>query len=115
MITTLRIRKDYSEMELAIKWYSIISTLNNFKWAPLEIKLLAYTAIKGDISSGGKRVAFCQLYNISKNSLGNVIWKLTKKFYLLRVDGKIKVHPDLMMNFENDIVLQLNLFHGSSQ
>lgn len=112
MITTLRITKNYnSSLDLAIKWYGIISVLNDFKWAPLEIKLMAFTAIKGDISSGGRKDAFCELFGSSKGSVTNTISALYKGHFLIKDEGKIKVHPQLVLNFEADILSQIKLLH----
>lgn len=112
MITTLRITKKYNtSLDLAIKWFSVLSALNDFKWTRLEIRLLAFTAIKGDISSGGRKEAFCDLFKSTKSSIGNTISKLSKKYYLVKIDDKIKVHPQFLLDFENDIVSQIKLLH----
>lgn len=113
MITTLRIKKKYdSSLDLAVKWYSIISILNNFYWSPLETKLIAFIAIKGDISSGGRKEAFCEWTGSTKASVANIISKLSKGLaFLVKTNGRIKVHPELLINFEGDVFSQLILEH----
>lgn len=112
MITTLRIKKKYdNSLDLAIKWYSIISILNNFKWTPLEIKLIAFTAVKGDISSGGRKEAFCELTQTTKSSIANMISKLSSKNIFIKDNGKTKLTPFLVINFEGDILSQFLLEH----
>lgn len=110
MVTTLRIKKNYdNNFDLAIKWYSIISILNDFKWSPLEIKVMAFTAIKGDISSGGRRGAFLGYFKSTKPSLANTISEMHKKHFLVKVEGKLKINPQFFINFEGDILSQINL------
>lgn len=84
-----------------------MSVLNNFKLAPLDIKVLAYTALEGNISAGGRKQKFVALFG--NTSVSNVISKLTKKHFLVKIDSKVRVHPDLQLDFNNDILLQLNL------
>lgn len=109
-ITTLRIKKEYTDkLDVAVRWYSMMSTLNDFKWTPLEIRIIAFTAVEGNISSGGKREKFISIFKNPKNSLSNAIGVLRKEFYLIREDKKIKLHPQLFIDFNNDILLQLNI------
>jgi len=110
MITTLRIKKKYStRLDVAIRWYSIISVLNNFKWSPQEIKLLAYMAIEGSISSGGKKEGFCKKFSCPRNSIYNITRTLKDKGVLIKKEGKIVIHPQLLMNFSYPLLIQLNI------
>jgi hypothetical protein len=110
MITTLRIRKIYpSKIEMGVKWYGIISVLNNFKWALMDMRVLAFTAIHGDISSGGRKQAFCTLYKSTDQSIANCVSRLYKKGFLIKEHGKTKVHPQLLISFEGEILSQINL------
>jgi len=116
MITTLRIKKTYkSKLDMAVKWYSILSILNDFKWSPIKVKLMAFTAIEGNVSSGGKRERFCSIYKSTKNSIANSIGELKEDSFLVKLQGKISVHPQLFMDFNNDIVLNLNLENETSK
>lgn len=116
MITTLRIKKEYeNSYDLGIKWFGIISLLNDFKWTPLEIRVLVFTALKGDISSGGRRKLFCETFKSTKLSLNNIVSELHKKSFLVRVEGKLKIHPQLLIDFDNDFSIRLNLIHGSTE
>ncbi len=109
MITTLRIRKIYKDkLALAIKWYSILSILNDFHWSPLEIELISYTAVEGNISSGGRKEKFCSLFSSTKNSLSNSICKMQKKGFLVKKDGKTVVHPQLKVECSH-LLITLNL------
>jgi hypothetical protein len=114
MITTLRIRKQFDTTTLAIKWYSIISILNDFKWSPMELKVIAFTAMKGDISSGGRKEAFCEMFNTNKATLANTVSDLFKADFLIKTQGKTKLHPALVISFEGNILSQLHLVHDIS-
>jgi hypothetical protein len=111
MITTLRIRKAYKSMELVIKWFSIISILNDFKWSPLEIKIIAFAAYEGNISAGGKKDKFCKLFNSTTSSLDNSISKLSKKQVLVKYDERWMIHPAFKLDFNNTILAQFKLEH----
>lgn len=112
MVTTLRIKKNYdNDLELAVKWYSIISILNNFKWSPLQVKLMAFTAVKGDISSGGRKEAFCTFASSVKTSVANTISDMYQAGFLVKNKRRITVNPQLLLNFEGDICAKLILEH----
>lgn len=114
MITTLRIKKTYKDkLALAVKWYDILSTLNDFHLTPLEIKLLAFTAVRGSISSGGRKEEFCKLFKSTKNSLANSIGKMEKKHYLVKYEGKININPQLKLDFDH-LLITLNLEYEAS-
>lgn len=109
-ITTLRIKKEYKDrLEVAVKWYSLISILNDFHLPPMYIRLLAFAAIEGNLSSGGKKEKFISIYNSSKNSISNAICELNKMHFLVKEGRKIKINPQLYMDFNNDILVQLNI------
>lgn len=115
MITTLRIKKGYKDrLEVAVKWYSILSILNNFKWSPLEIKIIAYTAIEGNISSGGKKKKFCELFKVASGSVSNTLPELQRAFYLIKENNKVMLHPQLRMDFSFPILAQINLYEASN-
>lgn len=115
VITTLRIKKEYKDrLEVAIKWYSIISVLNDFNLPPLEIKLLAFIAVEGTISSGGKKDRFCSIFNSTKGSVDNSIGKMYKKFFLIKKDGKLRIHPQLFLDFNNSFLVQLNISNSAT-
>ena len=108
MITTLRIKKEYTTpLELATKWFSIMSILNNFNLRRMEVSILAFTCLRGDISS--KKVdQFCELFNTTPSSVTNCISRLYKKGFLVK-QGKTKVNPQLFMDFNNNIIAQFFL------
>ena len=109
MITTLRIKKEFdTSLELAVKWYSIVSILNNFKWTCMQVNILSFTAVKGDISSSCRVADFCSLFNTTSSSVANCVSELYKKGFIVK-QGKTKVHPQLLLDFNNNILTQLAL------
>ena len=110
MITALKIKKTYpSNIELAVKYYSVLNELNSLGWAPLEIKLFAYIACKGSISSGGAKNSFKELFNCHSGTITNLISKLTKEKFLIKEKGKVKLHPQLIQDFTNEFLIQLHI------
>ncbi|SRR6478609_6549881 len=105
-------RQESSSLDIAIKYYSILSSINNLRLTEREIQLVAFTALKGNISYGSNRQEFCEIYKSSGPTINNIISKLKKVGLLVKDSGKIKVNPQILLNFENDIVLQLTILHG---
>jgi hypothetical protein len=97
---------------LAQKYYSILSILNNLGLTDREIQLVAFTAIKGNISYKHLREEFCKKYNTSSPTINNIISKLKKMQMFIKDGGKVKVNPVIILKFNNDIRLEINLAHG---
>jgi hypothetical protein len=96
----------------AEKYYSLLSTLNGLKLTEREIQLVAFTAIKGNISYANIREEFCVKYKSSAPTINNIISKLKKLGVLVKDGTKVKVNSVIVLNFENDIVLQISLING---
>jgi hypothetical protein len=97
---------------LAQKYYSILSILNNLGLTDREIQLVAFTAIKGNISYKHLREEFCKKYNTSSPTINNIISKLKKMQVFIKDGGKVKVNPVIILKFNNDIKLEITLAHG---
>lgn len=108
---TLR-KVNVDSLKLAEKYYSLLSTVNNLKLTDREIQLLAFTAIKGNISYANIREEFCQLHNTSNATINNMISRLKKLGVLVKEASKVKVNPVIVLNFDKDVVLEINLIHG---
>jgi len=96
----------------AEKYYIILSALNNLKLTQREIQLVAFAAIKGNISYANIREEFCKKHGSSTPTINNMISKLKKLGILIKDGSKVKVNPVILLNFENDIVLQITISHG---
>ena len=100
------------DIALAEKYYDILSSINNLKLTHREIQLVAFTAIKGNISYKHLREEFCIKYNTSSPTINNMISKLKKMSVLVKDKSKVKVNPVIILKFANDIKLDITLSHG---
>ena len=97
---------------LAEKYYKILSAVNNLKLTQREVELIAFAAIKGNISYANIRKEFCEKYESTSAAINNIISKLKKMGIFVKDGTKVKVNPKIILNFEKDIVLQITLTHG---
>jgi DNA-binding MarR family transcriptional regulator len=104
-----------SDIIIAEKYYAFLSVLNNLELAPREIQLLAFTAVKGNITYGNVRIEFCEKYKTTIATIGNMVCKLRKMKLLVKEKGMTKVNPQIVLNFSNNIVLQIKLNHVKEQ
>jgi DNA-binding Lrp family transcriptional regulator len=102
-------RKEPSRMEVAQRYYSIISAVNGLNLTKRELQLLAFTALKGNMSYANIRQEFCQMFDSSEPTINNMISKLKKNGILVKEGSKIKVHPVLSLDFTKDVLLGIKL------
>jgi TATA-box binding protein (TBP) (component of TFIID and TFIIIB) len=112
-IIVQRLKKDVStDMELAMKYYSILSTINSLNLTEREIQLISFTAIKGNITYANVREEFCKTYNSTSPSINNIISKLKRIGIFVKENGKVKVNPVLTtIDFSKDLTLDIKLVH----
>jgi len=107
-----RLKKDVStDMQLAEKYYNILSVINNIHLTEREIQLIAFTAIKGNITYANVREEFCKTYNSTSASINNIISKLKKIGIFIKENGKVKVNPIITIDFTKDLTLDIKLVH----
>ena len=104
-------KKHTDKYKLAQKYYSLLSALNNLKLTEREIQLVAYTAIKGTITYANARTEFCEMYNTTTATINNIVSKLKKVGIFIKEDGKVKVNPVIVLDFEKHINLFIQLQH----
>lgn len=97
---------------LAEKYYRILSAVNDLKLTQREVQLIAFAAIKGNISYANIRKEFCDKYDSTSPAINNIISKLKKMGIFVKDGTKVKVNPIILLNFEKDIILQISLTHG---
>lgn len=103
-------RVEQSELELAVRYFSIISSINNIHLTNRQIQLLAFTAVKGTISSGGARKEFVEIFKSSVATLENIKHSLVKMGLISKQDGKYRVNQVFSkLNFGDSIQLVVNL------
>jgi hypothetical protein len=101
-----------SQIEVAIRYYTILFAVNDIHLTKREIQLIAFTAAKGNISYPDIREEFYNTYNSSSPTMNNIISKLKKQFILIKEGGKIKVNPRILLDFNENIILQISLENG---
>ena len=83
------------EFALAHKYYQIISVLNDLKLADGQLQLVAFTAIKGNISDPIIRKEYCKRYKTTPATINNVVDKMKKKGVMIKKNKVIFVNPML--------------------
>ncbi len=112
-ITLQRIRKDTDDsLVLAERYYSVLFALNEVPLTKLETKLVAFTAVRGNISYKQFMEECCERYGTTVASVRNMVGRARKLGILVRERGKIKVVPVLSLNFNRGIVLELKLMYN---
>ena len=107
-----RLKLDVStDMELAEKYYSILSAINNLHLTEREIQLIAFTAIKGNITFANVREEFCKTYKSTSPTINNIVSKLKKIGIFIKESVKVKVNPIISIDFKKDLTLDIKLVH----
>jgi len=108
-----RLKKSVKDdIALAEKYYRILSSINDLKLTNREVQLIAFAAMKGNISYANIRKEFCEKYDSTSPAINNIISKLKKMGVFVKDGTKVKVNPLILLNFDKDIVLQISLIHG---
>ena len=109
-----KIKKSYvDEVEMAEKYYSIVSVLNDIPLTNRDIQLLAFLAVKGTLNSVSSRKEFCEKHNTSIATINNIISKLKKYKLVVKKENKWRVNEAISPKFENNLGLVLSLEHGN--
>jgi hypothetical protein len=96
----------------AQRYYGVMSAVNSLNLTEREVQLVAFTAIKGNISYKNIREEFCQKYNSSAPTINNIISKLKRLGVFVKEGSKVKVNPLINLNFENDVVLEIKIINN---
>lgn len=97
------------EYELAEKYYSILSALNDLSLTKREIELIAFTAIKGNISYANTRSEFCKKYDTTTATINNIVSKLKKMNIFKKYDKRISINPAIVIDFKKNLNLIVKL------
>ena len=111
-ITLQKLKVTGDNYRMAEIYYSLLSSLNNLKLTERDVQLVAYTAVRGNMSNANVKEEFCKKYNSSSPTISNIVSKLKKMNVLVKDGGKIKVNPVIALNFNNDVKLEITLQHG---
>lgn len=105
-------KQEETQYSLAERYYTILSAVNGLNLTTREIQLVAFTAIKGNISYANIRQEFCESYKTTGPTINNIISKLKKIGVLVKDGTKVKVNPVIILDFAKDVVLEIKLTHG---
>jgi len=99
-------------LSIAQRYYSLLSAISNTKLTTREIQLVAFISLKGNIHYSSNREEFCTMYKSSPQSINNMVSKLRRVKILIKETGKTNINPQFLLDFNNDIILQISLLHG---
>jgi hypothetical protein len=100
-----------TDIQLAEKYYSVLFTINNLHLTEREIQLIAFTAIKGNITYANVREEFCKIYNSTSPTINNIVSKLKRLGIFIKENGKVKINPKIIIDFKKDLMLNIKLIH----
>lgn len=106
------LRKVEDDYAMAEKYYSMLSTINDLKLTQREVQLVAFTAIRGNISYSNIREDFCNKYKSTSPTINNIISKLKRIGVFVKDGSKIKVNPMILLPFGENITLELKMEHN---
>jgi hypothetical protein len=98
--------------QLAEKYYRILSDVNSLNLTEREVQLVAFAAVKGNISYANNRQEFCTKHSSSEATIYNIISRLKRIGVLVKEGTKTKVNPIISLDFDNDLRLEINLTHA---
>lgn len=111
LIQKLR-KKEEDAFSIAKRYYTILSAVNDLHLTEREIQLIAFTAVRGNISYANIRKDFCDMFNTSSATINNIISKLKKVNVLIKDGTKVKVNPVIILDFNKNITLEIKMTHG---
>ena len=76
--------------------------------------MIAFTAIRGNITNANVRNEFCKKHNSSYNTIKNIVWKLKKYGIFTKQNNKIKINPVICLDFNKPLTLQINIMNGEA-
>ena len=108
MMIIQRLRKrSHDEFGIAVAYFSLLSSLNSLSLTERELQLLAFTAIKGNMSLGNVKTEFCERFSTTFPTISNIVYKLKKLGLLIKEDGRVKVNKKFPSNFKDGITGKL--------
>ena len=108
-------KEEEDSFSLAEKYYFLLSAINDMKLTTREIQLIAYAAVRGNMSYANIRKDFCERYGTTNPSINNIVSRLKRMGILVKDASKVKVNPMILLNFENDVTLEVKLIHGQTK
>jgi hypothetical protein len=108
-ITRQEIKKEFSsEFDKALTYYTVLFALGGFELRPSELNLVAFSALKGTISTPPVKKEFMEKFNYSAAFTNNLISALKKKRIIVKgIDNKNRIAPSLVIDFKKPTLLNI--------
>lgn len=101
-------KKCATDVDKAVRYYSVLFCLNNIHLSIKQIELLAFISVKGNIAYP-KKEEFIEMFDSSFASLENIKSKLMKRGFLVKQKSKIQIHPALRLDFTENLIIEIKL------
>lgn len=92
-------------------YFNVVSAINNLELKPMDVNVLSFMAVHGNISDRSLRNEFCKQYKTKVDSINNVVSKLKKMGMIVKEDRTIKLAPYFEFDYKKDLQLQIVLTH----
>jgi hypothetical protein len=101
------IKKSFNDkIKAGITWFKFISAINDINLTKRELELLSYINYRGTISSTSSKDEFCKIFESSQGTVSNMTAKLLKQKLLVKEKSKVRVNPNLRVDFDNSFVIR---------
>lgn len=109
-----RLKKDEKDIySIAERYYNVLSAINDLHLTKREMQLMAFAAVKSNISYANIRQEFCERYGSSGATINNLISKLKRMGLLVKDGTKTKVNPLILLDFTKPLTMEVKLTtHG---
>lgn len=95
---------------MAYKYFSVLSILNNIPLVKRDIQLLSY-AISEEKTISDIKGEFIDKFGTSYATVGNIISKLYKLKILEKENKEVRVNPHILIDFNKNLLLVVSLKH----
>lgn len=96
-------------VEMGIKYYTLLSIVNELGLTPRECEMLSFTSVQGTISSLQAKKDFCKRFNSTLATVGNLMTRLSSLDYLVREGKKLVVNKNINFDFEKNFIISIKL------
>jgi hypothetical protein len=102
-----KIEKLYSsQIEVAKQYYKIVFEMNGIHIRDKELELIAFSAVRGTISTPPIREEYIETCKVSNASMHNMSARLQKfKVFIKDKEGKVRVNPQIHPDFSQPEIL----------
>lgn len=98
-------------IEMAERYYSVLAAVNSISLTQRELQLLSFMAVRGSISFANVKKEFCEKYHSTVPTVTNIISKLKRMGFLVKVENRVVISSSIGLDFTNDIVFNISMKH----